>query len=261
MKIQNQIRNKFWRTKHPKDTINFCLEALRKLNLEKTAHTMRSGNFLFSARIELKEIRAASNGKGVTRELALASAYAEIIVRLSAGMETGINIGPYRQLYGEKGNVLANVTFYKYMNGYRWTHQDNLQHPVKIEDFLKDLKFTKSQFDNVKHNSELMRHWVPGYSLVHNREVSVPILFVKWISATNGLAAGNTIEEAIIHGACEIFERHAMINFLKHGKIEGSPSIDKESIEDNTIQSMLEFFNENNIDVLIKNAWILTIND
>lgn len=254
MKIGNQIRNEFWRTALPEDTINFCQRALEKLDLKQSIQTMKTSNCLFSARLELKKIRAASNGKGVTNELAVASAYAEILERLSAGMEIGIEIGPYRQLHGVKGNTLAEITLYKYMKGYQWTHQDNIEYVARIEDFLDNPLYTKEQFDNVKLNSELLRHWVTGYSLVHNREISVPILFVKWISSTNGLASGNTIEEAIVHGACEIFERHATINFLKYPTKNKSLNIEPQSIKDTTIQDMLKFFDKNNIEVVIKDV-------
>lgn len=167
-------------------------------------------------------------------------------------METGINIGPYRRLYGEKSNLIGEVTLYKYMPGYRWTHQDDIKNALKIEDILKNCKFTKEQIQNIKLYSELTRHWVPGYSLLTESEVYVPILLTKWLSSTNGLASGNTIEEAIIHGACEIFERDALIKFLRRLNINEVPEINKPSIKDEEVQSMMSFMEEKGIDVNIK---------
>lgn len=202
-------------------------------------------------RLSIDSIRAAVNGKGVSEELAVASAYAEMAERLSAGMETGLAIGPFRQLYGPKGDRLAQVTMYKYMEGYRWSHQGNLDNALRTEDFLRDIPgISEEMFERIKMDSELLRHWVPGWSLVHNKEVYVPILLVKWISSTNGLASGNTMEEAIVHGACEVFERDAMIKYLELNP--ETPIIDQTTIKNPLIHEMLDFFKSSNVDVVIK---------
>jgi ribosomal protein S12 methylthiotransferase accessory factor len=253
MEFRNNNRNEFWRTEDPTRTIEFIKAGLNKLGLREKVKVSQSSDYLWSARIEIPAIRASANGKGTSEIAAVASAYAEIVERISAGMETGIEIGPYRNLHGEKGDLLAQVTLYKYMKGYRWGHQDSLGDTVRSEDLLAEYKFTTGQLDRLKFRSELMRHWVSGYSLVHNKEVKVPILFVKWISSTNGLAAGNTIEEAIIHGTCEIFEREALIrHLLKYDTHRRSVIIDPETIKDKEIQNMLEYFANNNIEVVIK---------
>ena len=205
---------------------------------------------MWSVRLHIDSIRLASNGKGTSKELALASAYAELAERFSAGMEPEIHIAPFRRLSVCDTKIYENVAYYKYMNDYRWSHQDNFKDVLKVEDMLIGYPFTKGQFEYAKLNSELLRHWVPGYSLVNNKKVYVPILFVKWISSTNGLASGNTIEEAIIQATCEIFERDAMIRYLKSGI--KAPNIIQESIEDNTINEILKYFRNNDIEVIIK---------
>lgn len=252
MIINDYKRNEFLKTQHPNDTISFIKKGLKKLNLKETIRTLKSCNNLWSINLEIPELRAMANGKGTSEVLAVASAYAEIVERLSAGMESGIKIGEYRQLYGELGNLLSEVTLYKYMKGYTWAHQDSIQNTVPIESFLKEYKFVPAQYEMLKMDSELSRHWIPGYSLIQDKEVKVPILFVKWISSTNGLAAGNTIEEAIIHGSCEIFERDAMIKNLRYMTTTPCPNINLSSIEDNTIQNIIKYFEENNIEVVVK---------
>ena len=195
-------------------------------------------------------MKLASNGKGISKELAIASAYAEMAERFSAGMEPEIQIAPFRKLSTSGMKSYDRVSNYKYMNDYSWSHQDAFTNVLRIEDMLKAYPFTKGQFEYAKLNSELLRHWVSGYSLVNKKVVKVPILFIKWISSTNGLASGNTIEEAIIQGACEIFERDAMIRYLRSDLV--APSIIHETIKNETIQDILKYFRYNNIDVVIK---------
>lgn len=251
MQIRNQVRNEFRRTASPHDTIERVRKALVKLDLKETINVKKVHDRLWSIRLTIDSLRAAVNGKGSSEELAVASAYAEMAERLSAGMETGIAIGQFRQLYGPKGNHLSNVTLYKYMEGYRWCHQGSIENAVGAEDLLRDIPgISKEMFEHIKMESELLRHWIPGWSLVHNKEVYVPILLVKWISSTNGLASGNTMEEAIVHGACEVFERDAMIKFLElHPE---TPIIDPATIENPLITEMLGFFKNNDIDVIIR---------
>ncbi|KJS12255.1 MAG: hypothetical protein VR67_03575 [Peptococcaceae bacterium BRH_c8a] len=69
--------------------------------------------------------------------------------------------------------------------------------------------------------SHVCREWTWGYSLVRNKPILVPaaMVFYPYMSAENisfifndtgGLAAGNTIEEALLQGIAEIIERDAL---------------------------------------------------
>jgi ribosomal protein S12 methylthiotransferase accessory factor len=253
MLIRDYKRNEFRRTDSAENTIKRIKSGLDSLGLEEKVTTFKNSECLWTSRIFVDEIRIAANGKGISEELSLASAYAELVERFSAGMEPEIKLSPFRSLHGNDGKILEDITNFRYMRGYKWLHQDSVDNTISVESFLKRLNFTKGQFEYAKLNSELLKHWIPGYSLIQKREVLVPILFVRWISSTNGLASGNTIEEAIIQGACEIFERDAMIRFLnsKDG-VESYPNILHDSIDNSTIQKILKYFNQNNIDVFIK---------
>jgi len=252
MLFRNQTRNEFRRIIHPADTVEKIKEAFKEFDLVPRVKIIKHCDDLWYVRLTIPEIKAVSNGKGTTEITALASAYAELAERISGGMDTGLDIAPHRKIYGTKNDLIYDVMLYKYMKGYQWTHQDNLQNPVLAEDLLSCHGFVKEQFDLLKQESELMRHWVTGYSLLQDKEVKVPLLFVKWISATNGLASGNTIEEAIVHGACEIFERDAAIKFLRRPDEKGYPTIDHGSINDETVQKLLKYFKQHNIGTVIK---------
>ncbi len=93
-------------------------------------------------------------------------------------------------------------------------------------------------------------HWVDGFSIGREKVIKVPVNFIAYIHASNGLAAGNTIEEAMIQASCEIFERHVQIETIRPEKIV--PSIDPDSVGNKSIRRMIEFYKENNVDVVIK---------
>jgi YcaO-like protein with predicted kinase domain len=73
---------------------------------------------------------------------------------------------------------------------------------------------------------------------------------VTYIHASNGIAAGNTVEEAIIQASCEVFERHAQIQTIKPERV--SPSIALDSVDNPIIQDMIAFYHGKNVDVMIK---------
>lgn len=203
-------------------------------------------------RLQAPDLRIGSNGKGTTRMEAMASAYCELVERISIGMIAGIWLAPFRQLHGPASELITDIEFFKYMKGYSWGHQDSLQNVMKVEDFTKGLKFIPGQYELLKTRSELLRHWIPGYSLVSNENKFVPVMLMKWISATNGIAAGNTIEEAIVHATCEIFERDALIKYLRYMAPAPAKTVIPESISDKRIQEILKFFDDKNIEVIIK---------
>ncbi len=68
--------------------------------------------------------------------------------------------------------------------------------------------------------------WVWGYSLTRKKPVLVPAVFTflafksrasRFVNYdSNGLAAGNTLEEAILHGICEVVERDSALIVMKN---------------------------------------------
>lgn len=78
----------------------------------------------------------------------------------------------------------------------------------------------KSKFATKPYKSTVALHWVPTWSITHQERVYVPFnygfantpfehdaQYIRWNS--NGCAAGNTVEEAILQGLFELIERDA----------------------------------------------------
>jgi hypothetical protein len=74
-------------------------------------------------------------------------------------------------------------------------HQDSVPNPLRIEELLTHVATaTPRALARIKA-LEHARRWVDGYSLIRERDLKVPLEYIHGISGTNGLAAGNTIEE------------------------------------------------------------------
>lgn len=243
--------NGFDRIESLETTIFKLKRALYVLNLKEEIMFQKSLDCLISANLIIPALRTVTNGKGINFLMAEVSAYAEMIERISANLETGLDMKLYSQIPAKQTEQLQKFLTYSYMKGYRCTYQDDNPLVVGVEDLLRNENFDKEDINSLKIKSELLRHWVSGISLISKKEVLIPPMFIKWISATNGLASGNTIEEATLHACYEIFERFALMSFLKDPTYP-TPTIQNSSIENEIIQRMIKFFETNGFDIEIK---------
>ncbi|MBT3193912.1 MAG: YcaO-like family protein [Verrucomicrobia bacterium] len=135
--------------------------------------------------------------------------------------------------------------------GYQCAHQDDVEGDVlPIEDLLAHVEsVTPSILARIKQLSSA-QHWVNGYSLIQERPLKVPIEYVDFISGPNGKAAGNRLEEAIVHAANEVFERRAHITVLRNRMVV--PTIDIDSIDNPIVLEHIEFLRDRDIDVTVK---------
>jgi ribosomal protein S12 methylthiotransferase accessory factor len=83
--------------------------------------------------------------------------------------------------------------------------------------------------------------WVLGYDLIADRPRYVPLNAVvtpyrpstapsPWDSSTNGLASGNTREEAVCQALCEVIERDAMAVYCASSRLRGGVNTILESL-------------------------------
>ncbi len=251
MEFQNCIRNEYGKCDVPSNTIKRIKDGLRKLDIDVGYVPVRVSDNIHWGRVWIDSIRIVCVGKGITPELAEASAYAELAERLSAGLFYPVFEEQVRfnapALYNEETNRFLN---YEWMRGYVHALQDDLENPLKIEDLLaNETHLTAKDIEDIK-NSRMARHWVDGFSIVRQETVKIPVNLIAYIHGSNGMAAGNTIEEAMIQASCEIFERYVQIQIIRPEKIV--PSIDSDSVDNTVIKKMIKFYHAKNVDVMIK---------
>ncbi|MDD1730458.1 MAG: YcaO-related McrA-glycine thioamidation protein [Methanospirillum sp.] len=100
--------------------------------------------------------------------------------------------------------------------------------------------------------------WYPAYDIMQNQEVLVPAHAIfhpvqrtmgqLFRTSTNGIASGNTLEEAIFHALCEIIERDAWS--LAEAANKGGPIIT--SIENPTILALLNRFRDAGVEITLR---------
>lgn len=252
MDFKPHVRNEFGKCDLPHNTVARIKAGFAKLGLEVTYAPVTVADNIHWGRIWIDSLRIVCLGKGLTPELAQASAYAELAERFSAGLFYQVFEERVRYnipaLYDEPTSRFLN---FEWMDGYENSHPDEVQSShISIETLLaNETHLEKADIAQIKE-SQMARHWVDGYSLMRAQTVKVPVHFITYIHASNGLAAGNTIEEALIQASCEIFERHVQIKTIKPEKVV--PTIDIDSVTHPDVQAMVRFYRNNNVQVFIK---------
>ncbi|MCI1640071.1 MAG: YcaO-like family protein [Bacteroidales bacterium] len=193
-------------------------------------------------------------GKGETPVLAKASAYAEMAERISSGFffESVRNLNRRKDLFRNikiDEEAFAKLKKHEFIAGYCYEKTGDSRN-ILPEQFIPNTPLQLKDRNILLTSSISKHHWVNGYSLSRNENVKVPIKFVFEIGWTTGQASGNTFEEAIAQGSCEIFERYCF-SYVMHRRIP-VPTIDLNTIKNPKIKQQISFYNEHNIEVVIK---------
>lgn len=225
---------------------------MRRLSLEPVYSGVKMSDDLFWGQAWIDDVRLLCEGKGLSPELSEASALAELTERFSAGMfypafekEVRFNMPA---LYSSAVRGFLN---YEWMPGYTRAHQDEISdEKVRIEDLLvREKHLGRAEVQDIK-DSDMARHWADGYSLCRKTKVKVPLVFSAYVHGSNGLAAGNTLEEALLQASGEIFERFAQIETIKPER--EMPTINRDSLKDPRFSDMISFFEKRGVEVRIK---------
>jgi len=167
---------------------------------------------------------AGANGKGHTKEQALASGLMELAERYSC----------FKYLQG-KHSVSS------------W--EEMLGNPFEIEDFCSQFMGGRVKIDYQKLRDAKIR-WVRG-STLEGEMVSLPINLINSVlQGTNGMAAGNSFEEALLHAICEVIERHCL-TIIEYLKLR-TPVIKQESINSQIALRLIERFKSIGLSPVVK---------
>ncbi len=199
-----------------------------------------------------RSLRSKSAGKGSTREQSEVSALCEAIERYSGAF------------HGDEIRVRKRFV--------EFAGDDAAVHPNDIQ------LFSDHQLDNAKSinakghpynvvpqrldpNAEI--EWTPVWSLTHRRHRYLPTSMLysmpadqrgpaDLIADSNGCAAGNTLEEAILQGFYELVERDAFAIWW-YNRLQ-VPAVDLSSFDDDYLASAADYYGKHERDV-----WMLDV--
>lgn len=190
------------------DSIQYFHQQLAKYQLEvKEASWLNPVPNVWSVHIQNTQCPLCfANGKGASKKAALASALGEYFERLSTNYF-------FSDFY--LGQQVANSDFVHYPTE-KWfaIPQDNsLPQGILSEKLLKfydpDQELTATDLvDLQSSNAERGICALPFVQQSDQKTIYVPVNLIANLYASNGMSAGNTLNEARVQGLSEIFERY-----------------------------------------------------
>ena len=206
----------------------------------------------FSMRLTLFDSNIGVNGKGSELKNCMASAYAELMERLqnqalfSFVFEKNIVSPDEKNMHI---NAIRKTKFVDSFDDFGVVKKLNY-----ISNFLKKFSLI-GNISKRRLHSENNVTLVPFYDLNERKIVNLPIKIINIIQGTNGMAAGNTYEEAIVQGLSEICERYSLSKILtEHISMPFIP--EDEYLKYQKIKDLLDYIKSNGYNIHIKDASI-----
>ena len=201
-----QVDEKF-KDAAPTKTVERIQNILKNNEITVSENYVDSGlDSCHTFRLILADTTSGCNGKGVTRELARASAYAELMERLQSStiFEVGSTATTFNDAKYFSTDELVK-TCGDFFNSIAKAHpKANGQVASANEIAEVCLMLGKEEQTKV----------IPFFNATKNEDTYFPVAFTK-IYSTTGLAAGNSPEEALVQGLSEIFERHCKLRLMR----------------------------------------------
>ena len=180
----------------PVNTVEKALAALKKLpkleGIEIAEAISEIPSYLHTV-VSLEGLNTC--GKGLTPEQSRASAIMEYAERYSWN-----NFDKK----GYKGYVEASYEEIK----------ETKVRTVKEDYFLCNFTGISNKYPLLKKIKQIPMKWIKGFSLTHKDDFYYPISWHNHVFGSNGLAAGNTMEEALTQALCEVIERENVYRFV-----------------------------------------------
>ena len=200
----------------PEQTVEAIRSILDGLGIE-TEVLARNHPFhgTHSNHVQIKGTTIGANGKGTTEAYALASGYAELLERIQNGMvATRCYHAHLYKMFG----------FYHYADERLMDVEEALEASEGVMEAWLDCIYPA----NDKAKRDLLRLLptamyarddskipvLPYVDVFGGRTTWLPIALLSAVCGSSGLAAGNTMEEAVVQALSEIFERFAQYRII-----------------------------------------------
>ncbi|MBQ3420533.1 MAG: YcaO-like family protein [Romboutsia sp.] len=240
----------------PDETISKVENILNNLGIKTVSEWNNALEHHHSLNLRIEGTNLFTNGKGTTKEYALASAYGEMMERVQT-----MSLFRFNLQYPEE---VMNYGGYAYA-------PDEIK--ISVNDIDKDERKLLNVFNNKRMDKNMAEklsliencqyihkekneyiYFIPFLDIVNDDKVFFPIKMVDLINGSNGMCAGNTYDEALVQGLSEILERYS--NKIIVQKRLTPPNISLEYIKENcdTAYKMITAIEEKGYDVVIKDC-------
>lgn len=222
----------------PQDTIFEIQRILNKAGLFPVLHhNEKEFNGVYSNRVTLYPTNLGTNGKGTDELFATASGYGELIERIQNNMLISSNMllkdyGGFAYFHDEKEVALTELIEQKD------PYLDNVCRIMGRVTTDEKLALLREFNESLYGRTDDKVIAIPFVDVTENKLVWLPLMFVFRFYGSNGMAAGNTLEEAFVQAMSEIFERHVNGKVIKGEVVP--PEIPREYLKEYSFWSLIE---------------------
>ncbi len=165
--------------------------------------------YCFALSIQVPGTVFCVNGKGLTREFALASGYGELMERLQMGFINGPNVQ-------KDGDFSFDGTKYQLLSATQLLERNRKWYTQLSESLNRftGVTMTPEEIITQYADKDGLVSATPYWCLTTGTAEHLPTNLRKRVYATNGCAAGNSPEEAIVQAISEIVERNHQIRII-----------------------------------------------
>ena len=235
-----------YKERSPQETILTIQKILLDLNLFPVLRWEgENRNGFYATRLTLYPTEAGVNGKGTDPIYSTASAYGELMERL----QNNILLAP-PMTAAEREE--AGLSFRIFPDEVTLPLESVLKNPDPFTRWLMDQLNGEDEWSDGEAFVRLFAGRQEGNDVLvcipfadpaNQRIVNVPSYLARSISGTNGMAAGNTLEEAMVQGLSELFEREANLRILEGKAVP--PVIPDDVLRQYSVFSMIESLRKN----------------
>ena len=247
--INNSLLDATYKDDSPVKTVEKIKAILKSYGIETTERWGESGiEYCYSLRVNVVNSNFGVNGKGLTKEFALASAYGELMERMQLGLFSDSSvqkIGHYSEVVSEDEMIPASELYNELPFWY-----DFLAKQVNELD-----KSNVNGFDLLSPytNSDGKVGAVSFYDLMSKKRVHIPRELRAVVCGSNGGAAGNSMEEAIVQALSEIIERNHQQRIVK--ELISLPDIPEDVLNGFSVSySIISNLREKGFEIMVKDA-------
>jgi ribosomal protein S12 methylthiotransferase accessory factor len=170
-------------------------------------------------------------GKGASPEQAEASALMELVERFS-----------YFSFWADESNF-TRATWSEAQKLFGERLMDIREICQSVDDGLDEA--------SARRLMDLLRwRFCPALHVAGGEERVLPLDWFKTLNEFNGSSAGNTPEESVLQGACELVERH--VSAIVDRNSPELPTIRQQTLDDPVLQDLCERFRKNGIELILK---------
>ena len=195
----------------PLSTVNKIRGILEKNGIEITEKWQDTKiPYCYSLSLEIKGLNFTTSGKGLSKDLALASAYGEMIER--------VQLGYLSAKATQKDGAFSSNNSQDVQIPISRLLEENPDIYEKLSDRLfnwNGKRICAQEMLSQYANEEQAVSATPFINLIDGKKVYFPSKIRRASYATNGCAAGNTVEEAIVQALSEIVERFYRLRIIK----------------------------------------------